>query len=169
VAYRETPLNRNVNLPKDILTRLLDTWPVATLSTITAQQYPHLVPIVFCEFQGSIYSPIDGKRKSGRQLQRLKNLNASPGATLLLDHYSSDWENLWWVRIDGKAGEFSPSDRVGREIVDRLLRKYPQYSDPSLMFDPSSYLRLAPSKVSAWSQSGSVTSIEASISELLRA
>lgn len=126
-----------------------------------------MVPIVFCEHQSTVYSPLDGKRKSGRQLQRLQNLNVNPAATLLLDHYASDWETLWWVRIDGTADLFTPTDSTGDKIAERLLGKYPQYSDPSLMFDPSRYLRLVPSKVTAWSQSGSDTSIDRAVSDLL--
>jgi PPOX class probable F420-dependent enzyme len=46
---------------------------------------------------------VDAKPKSGRLLKRLRNVGENPVVTMLADHYSEDWETLWWVRADGRA------------------------------------------------------------------
>jgi PPOX class probable F420-dependent enzyme len=151
-------------LPENILRELYTKWPIARLATVSAHAQPHSVPIVFCEHGNTIYSPIDGKRKSTAALKRFSNLEANPNATLLLDEYASDWQSLWWVRIDGTADLFEPAAATGEQIAHRLLEKYPQYEDPLLRFDTSFYLRLRPSKTVFWSQSNSTASVLAAIS-----
>jgi hypothetical protein len=39
----------------------------------------------------------------GRTLKRLRNVGENPKVTMLADHYSEDWETLWWVGADGRA------------------------------------------------------------------
>lgn len=150
-------------LPEETYNALLSRWPVARLATISADAQPHCVPIVFCEHGGIIYSPLDGKRKRNRRLKRFTNLTRNSKVTLLLDEYTLDWQNLWWVRIDGEADRFEPSEDVADVITKRLLDKYPQYRNPSLMFDVFVYLRLRPGKVTAWTQSNSVATINAAL------
>ena len=153
-----------VILPEETYLALLANWPVARLATVSADAQPHSVPIVFCTHNGVIYSPLDGKRKKSRRLKRFTNIATNPKVTLLLDDYTADWQNLWWVRIDGKADRFEPSVEEASAIAERLLAKYPQYRNPSLMFDVSVYLRLRPGKISAWTQADSVAIIDAAIS-----
>ena len=155
-----------MTLSAETLSRLLATWPVARLATVTRAGRPHVVPIVFCALDGVIYSPLDGKRKRGVPLKRFANLAANPEAVLLLDQYADDWEHLWWVRIDGQADRFVPGGQVADAIAARLLGKYPQYGSVELMFDPAVYLRLNPRKITAWSQSGSAASIDAAVAQL---
>ena len=33
----------------------------------------------------------------------MRNVGEKPVVTTLADHYSEDWETLWWVRADGRA------------------------------------------------------------------
>jgi PPOX class probable F420-dependent enzyme len=153
-------------LPGEILQKLYETWPVARLATVSAQQQPHLVPVVFCENRGDIFSPLDGKAKSGRPLQRIQNVTTNPHVTLLLDDYSPDWETLWWVRVDGMADLFEPAVDKADQITARLLAKYPQYRDPRLMFDTSFFIRVRPAKISCWTQSGSSAPIDDAVSRL---
>ncbi len=152
-----------MKLPQEMLTDLLARWPVARLATVSGRGRPHLVPVVFCEFDHAIYSPLDGKRKTGTRLQRLVNLVGNASASLLIDDYTSEWRCLWWVRIDGSARWCSPAPADAGAIARTLVAKYPQYRDPSLMFDTSSYLQLRPSKITAWAQSGAVSTIAAAI------
>ena len=130
---------------------------------MSADGIPHAVPIVFCEYERFIYSPLDGKRKHSAQLKRFTNIAANARATLLLDEYSTDWQSLWWVRIDGHADWFEPDSEEAKFIAHRLLSKYPQYHDARLMFDTTAYLRLRPTKVSAWAQSGLPETIRAAL------
>ena len=107
-------------------TFLLPTWvvqaPVARLATVDGTR-PHLVPVVFCVDDGQLFVPIDGKRKSGAPLKRVRNIEHNPAVSLLIDTYSNDWSRLRWARIDGRAGLVStdPGIRAALEA------KYPQY------------------------------------------
>lgn len=152
-----------VELPEEIYTQVMSKWPIARLSTVAPDGKPHTVPIVFCEYERVIYAPLDGKRKRHARLQRLTNLATNPQATLLLDEYTADWQDLWWVRIDGGADWFEPDHQEANLIADRLLQKYPQYQDPALMFDTLAYLRLRPTRVSAWAQSGLLETIKSAV------
>jgi len=79
-----------------------------------------------------IYTVIDAKPKSTRQLRRLSNIGANSKVCLLADHYADDWSALWWVRADGTA--VIVSDAAGMTAPLRLLaRRYRQYEvDPPL-------------------------------------
>ena len=56
---------------------------------------------------------MDQKPKSGRPLKRLRNVGENPVVTVLADHYSEDWETLWWVRADGRAATVTAEPRTG--------------------------------------------------------
>ena len=83
--------------------------PVARLATITPDGTPHLVPVVFAVGQDSrdgdeiVYTAVDAKPKKTQRLRRLINIENNPPASLLVDHYTDDWTQLWWVRVDGIA------------------------------------------------------------------
>lgn len=147
-------------LSDDIVRLMLATWPVGRLATTSRSGRPHVVPVVFCLHEGDIFSPVDGKRKRGSRLRRFRNLADNPSAALLLDEYDPDWQQLWWVRIDGEADRFEPDSGRAEQIANLLLEKYPQYRDPKLAFDRAAYLRLRPSRVTAWTQSGSTAGLQ---------
>src|ERR1700744_2857584 len=105
--------------------------PVARLATVTPDGVPHLVPVVFAVAGDTIYTAVDAKPKTTRQLRRLGHIENNPQASLLVDHYADDWTQLWWVRADGTA----TVHREGATMDSgyRLLRaKYPQYQSVSL-------------------------------------
>ena len=92
---------------------------------------PHLVPVVFAVASDAIYTAVDTKRKTTQRLRRLRNIEQNPRVSLLVDHYSVDWDELWWARADGVA---EIHDR-GEEMAvgfDLLRRKYHQYQRISL-------------------------------------
>ena len=100
---------------------------VARLATVTPEGRPHLVPCCFVLDRETIYSAVDGKPKSTLALQRLTNIAAHAGVSLLVDQYDDDWSALWWVRIDGTARV--ASDPNEREWALQLLAaKYPPYT-----------------------------------------
>ena len=100
----------------------------ARLATANADGTPHLVPIVFAYDDGHIYSAIDQKPKSTVNLKRLRNIRENPHVSVLVDHYSDDWDQLWWVRADGTARVLEAGASHERAI-DLLVEKYDQYQD----------------------------------------
>src|SRR6202000_2774806 len=77
--------------------------PVARLATVTPDGVPHLVPVVFAVAGDTIYTAVDAKPKTTRQLRRLANIENNPQASLLVDHYADDWTQLWGGRGAGTA------------------------------------------------------------------
>jgi PPOX class probable F420-dependent enzyme len=75
-----------------------------------------------------VYSAVDHKPKSTRQLRRLTNLRANPRAALLVDHYDDDWSSLWWIRADGSARILEEGSEIDRAIA-LLGAKYHQYRE----------------------------------------
>jgi len=98
---------------------------VACLGTVDLQGRAHLVPCVFALDGDTVFTPVDGKPKRTSRLQRLRNLDAEPRATLLVDYYDEDWGRTWWVRIRGR-GRLVDAPAATRAI-ELLRAKYPQY------------------------------------------
>ena len=101
---------------------------MARLATVGADG-PHLVPVVFAVAEGVVYTAVDQKPKTTRNLKRLRNLSADPRVSLLADHYDDDWSLLWWVRVDGVASILAAESAQGRAGIDALVAKYPQYRE----------------------------------------
>lgn len=99
---------------------------VARLGTVSADGRPHLVPCCFALGDDVLYSAVDAKPKSTHALRRLANLAANPATTLLVDHYSEDWTELWWIRIDGTGRVVDDRTERDRALV-LLTAKYEQY------------------------------------------
>jgi PPOX class probable F420-dependent enzyme len=88
---------------------------------------PHLVPVTFALDGDHIYTAVDSKPKSTRDLRRLRNIRANTRVSLLADHYDEDWSQLWWVRADGQAAILAgPAEMAGPAGL--LARRYPQYA-----------------------------------------
>jgi PPOX class probable F420-dependent enzyme len=124
---------------------------VARLATAGADGVPHIVPIVFVIHGDTIYSAVDDKPKRSRALRRLANITASPRVAVLVDHYAEQWDELWWVRADGRGRIIDVLDPEGARARDLLVERYPQYrsrrvAGPVLAIDVTRW--------SAWSASG---------------
>jgi PPOX class probable F420-dependent enzyme len=100
--------------------------PAAALATINPDGAPHLVPVVFAVHHETVYTAVDAKRKSTQRLRRLANIEADPRVCLIVDHYSDDWSQLWWVRADGMAAVHHSGDEMAAGYAF-LRQKYPQY------------------------------------------
>jgi PPOX class probable F420-dependent enzyme len=102
------------------------TVPVVRLGTADGQGRPHLVVCTFAVDGDTIYTAVDQKPKSTTALKRLRNVGENPWVTMLADHYTDDWEMLWWVRADGRAAILA--DRRQMVAPLRLLAdRYWQY------------------------------------------
>ncbi len=103
---------------------------VARLASVSAQGRPHLVPVTFALAGDLIYTAVDAKPKSSRDLRRLANVRANPRVAVLADEYDDDWATLWWVRADGAASVIDdPAEMAGPLAL--LASRYRQYrADP---------------------------------------
>ena len=68
------------------------------------------------------------KPKTSVRLQRERNLEADPRATLLVEHWDrDDWSRLWWVRAELRW-QGDDVDRAAT-LATGLAERYPQYQD----------------------------------------
>jgi PPOX class probable F420-dependent enzyme len=102
----------------------------AILCTVHAGRGVDAVPVAYAmDEDGYVGVPVDlVKPKASSRLQRERNLEADPRATLLVEHWDpDDWSGLWWVRAElrwqGDAADRAPA------LADRLAGRYPQYRD----------------------------------------
>ncbi|HEY0539341.1 MAG TPA: TIGR03668 family PPOX class F420-dependent oxidoreductase [Actinoallomurus sp.] len=100
--------------------------PVLRMATTDETGRPHLVVMTFAVDGDRVYTAVDAKPKSTRDLKRLRNIRANPRVAVLADHYEDDWTRLWWVRADATAEIVDDPAAMARPIA--LLReRYPQY------------------------------------------
>jgi PPOX class probable F420-dependent enzyme len=100
------------------------------LCTVHAERGVDAVPVAYAVDDGDVGVPIDWvKPKASLRLQRERNLEADPRATLLVEHWDrSDWSRLWWVRAELRWQADSAADRAAA-LAARLAERYPQYQD----------------------------------------
>lgn len=86
------------------------------------------MPVVFAVEGGHVGVPVDRvKPKTSTRLQRQRNLEADPRATLLVEHWDrDDWSRLWWVRAD--LSHVVDAAREQR-LAEVLAERYVQYRD----------------------------------------
>ena len=110
-----------------ILRQRVEAARVGHLATVRPDGRPHVVPCCFALVDDTVYSAVDAKPKSTLALQRLRNLEAHPAASLVVDHYEDDWAQLWWIRLDGAARIAAGDER--NAALAALAAKYAQYVD----------------------------------------
>jgi PPOX class probable F420-dependent enzyme len=109
------------------LHRLVAAARVARLATVRPDGAPRLVPITFALLGTLVCSAVDDvKPKRSIHLARLADVARDPRTTLLVDHYDEDWQQLWWVRIEGTASVHT-GGALHEGAVEALARKYPAY------------------------------------------
>ena len=121
---------------------------VARLATADAEGAPHLVPITFAVEGDRVYFAVDAKPKSTARLRRLWNIEQNPQVSLLVDEYDEDWQQLWWVRADGRAQIFTEGLEAPRDL---LRARYPQYADVAL---DGPVVQIAVDRWSGWRYAG---------------
>src|SRR6266849_6641507 len=136
-------------LAEDAARRLLGSARVARLATSTTEGRPHIVPVTFAVNGDWLYSVVDAKPKTTRDLRRLANIRADGRVAVLADHYDEDWDSLWWVRADGDAGILDdPAQLAGP--VSLLASRYPQYREQP---PPGPVIAIAVRRWTGWAAS----------------
>jgi len=118
------------------------------LATASADAEPHVIPCVYVLLDDAIYSIVDEKPKSGRRLLRLRNIDASGRAALVVDHYEDDWSQLAFVLIRGPATTITAADSRYAPALDALRAKYPQYRE--MVLEDSEMVVLEAERWVAW-------------------
>ena len=128
---------------------LLSSARVGHLATADTQGSPHVVPVCFAVGTESIYSVLDWKpkRASLTRLRRVKNIQANPQVTLLVDHYEEDWSRLWYIMVGGR-GELLLEGEERIDAVDILRSKYRQYQ--TMDIDKNPVIKITPGKIVSW-------------------
>ena len=67
-----------------------------------------------------------------RSAPRLRDIAADPRVTILADRWDEDWARLAWLRLEGLAALFHPSDPRHPHVVAALRAKHPQYTTQRL-------------------------------------
>ena len=96
------------------------------LCTLHAERGVDAVPVVYAVADNAVGVPVDRvKPKASSRLQRERNLEADPRATLLVEHWDrDDWSQLWWVRAELRfEGDAAPA------LAARLAERFQQYRD----------------------------------------
>lgn len=99
---------------------------VAVLGTTDPAGDPHLVPLTFTVTGPDVVFAVDHKPKTTVRLRRLDNIAAHPRVSFLVQAYSDDWTELWWVRVDAEAAILTGGDEQDKAL-DALAAKYHQY------------------------------------------
>jgi PPOX class probable F420-dependent enzyme len=123
----------------------------ALLATADARGAPHIVPISFAVSVDTIYNAVDGKPKRTAALRRLANVAENPLVAVLVEHYSEDWNELWWVRAEGSARVVAAESPEGVAGLTLLAERYEQYrSEPPV----GPLLTVAVTRWSGWAAGG---------------
>jgi PPOX class probable F420-dependent enzyme len=101
------------------------------LCTVHAERGVDAVPVAYVvDDDGYVGVPVDRvKPKASSRLQRQRNLEADPRATLLVEHWDpGDWSRLWWVRAELRWRGDADAERAAA-LAALLAGRYLQYRD----------------------------------------
>lgn len=133
-----------MTLDEDECWTRLDDAGHGVLATLHPVRGVDAVPVVFVVVGGLIGTPIDTvKAKRHMRLARIDNLTRDARCVLLVDRYSDDWSQLWWVRVHARA----EPDRDPTSWAEALTRRYPAYGQPGAI---AGVLSLRPTAVTGW-------------------
>jgi PPOX class probable F420-dependent enzyme len=122
---------------------------VGHLATVSRGGEPHVVPVCYAVADDTIYTPIDEKPKQpGRTLRRVRNIEETGRAALVVDRYDEDWTQLGWVLLRGRAELLAPGSPEQARAVELLRQRYPQYR--TMRLETQSMIALRIERVSVW-------------------
>ncbi len=122
---------------------------VGHLATVDARGEPHVVPVCYAYDGARFYTPIDDKpKRRDRPLKRVRNVEETGRAALVVDRYDEEWSRLAWVLVRGRAEVLAPGDPAHAGAVALLRARYPQYRAMALEAAP--VIALTPERVATW-------------------
>lgn len=126
---------------------------VGRLATVDARGEPFVVPVCFAYDGERLYTPIDEKpKRHDRPLKRVRNIEETGRAALVIDQYDEDWSRLGWVLIRGSAALLTPDAAGHAEAVALLRERYHQYRTMALESAP--LIALTPERLRSWGELG---------------
>lgn len=123
---------------------------VARLATADADGHPHVVPVCYAFDGVRFYTPLDEKPKrvAGKELRRVRNIEARHEASLLIDQYDDDWSKLGYVLVHGRADLLTPGNEMYAQALVLLRERYMQYRTMRLETQP--VIVITPERVVSW-------------------
>ena len=122
---------------------------VGRLATADAGGRPLVVPVCYAFDGARVYSAVDAKPKSTRNLRRLRNIAENSRVSLVVDVWDEDWSRLCWVIVEGHAEVLTAGAEFAR-AVDALVAKYAQYRAIGLDRASGAVIALTPTRVLSW-------------------
>ena len=110
------------------------------------------MPVCFAYDGKLFYTAVDEKPKRvpRERLARLENIRVLPRVSLLIDEYTDDWAQLWYVLIRARAKLIPKSAHKERAWAIRKLKaKYPQYAR-GMLRDDAPIIRITPERTTCW-------------------
>lgn len=119
------------------------------LATVHPTRGVDTVPAAFVLDGDLVAIPIDRvKAKASTNLQRSRNLDVDPRASLLCEQWDAvDWSRLWWVRVSLRRSDEPAEVVAGLEAG--LRRRYRQYGEKPF----AAILTFRIVEISGWSAS----------------
>ncbi len=108
----------------------------ATLATVAPDGMPRLVPICYAVHPevAVLHVAIDDKPKRSddpHHLARVRDIEADPRVSVLVDRWDERWSRLAWLRCEGRASLLEPGSDDDAERIDAiaaLRQRYPAYA-----------------------------------------
>lgn len=129
----------------------------ARLATADERGRPQVVPICFALVRESVVSAVDEKpAATDGDLRRVRDIESNPFVSLVVDHYTEDWDAVGWVQLRGRATVVEPGGDGHALAVARLREKYEQYETHALEERP--VIRIEPGHAVSWGDLAGTTS-----------
>jgi PPOX class probable F420-dependent enzyme len=140
-----------IAIPTDNERSIILSARVARMATVDESGGPLVIPVCFAYDGRFIYTPIDKKPKkvSTWELKRIRNILENPRVALVMDEYSEEWDDLYYIIIHGSAEVIESGDEYHNSFAI-LSIKYPQYKKMRLVEEGLPVIKIVPEKIVSW-------------------
>lgn len=132
--------------------RYVETARVGRLATADGEGRPHVIPICYSLVDDELYTPLDEKPQAveATGLRRVQNIRQNPRVSVVVDHYTEQWDALGWVQLRGTAVIIEADAPPHAHAVRALREKYHQYTSHALEQRP--LIRVELNAARSWGQ-----------------